>query len=154
LIVTTNVIDRVLDHAKKIGNGEHDTIKPGQPFRIPDSWMAGECGAQGDLIVVVLDEIPAGYTQVKKPTKADRQLVPGNTEGAKHCLDSLKGVTLYRKDGWGPESLDGPAFTCKEDRVIEHPKHGPWTIPAGRTIGIEYARERDAEQQRERRNAD
>lgn len=147
-------IDRVLNHATRIKNGEHETIKPGMPFRIPDSWMAGEAGAQGDLIIVIIDKISAGYELVKKPTDKDRQLVWGTTQGARHCLDSLEGVRLHRRSDWGPESLDGPEFHCEFERVIEHPTHGAWTIPAGRTIRIEYPRERDAELKRERRNAD
>lgn len=152
--MSTSTIDRVLKHAQKIKNGEHETIKPGMPFAIPASWVAGDAGAQGDLIVVILDDIGEGFRLVAKPTDADRQLVPGNTIGAKHCLDSLDGVALYRRSDWGTESLEGPQFRCQTDRVIDHPTHGAWTIPAGRCIGIEYARERDAILKQQRRNAD
>lgn len=147
-------IERVVNHAARIKAGEHETIKPGQPFRIPDAWMAGDCGAQGDLIIVILDKIPEGFERVKEPTQKDMQLVWGETQGSKHCLDSLDGVALYRRSDWGADTLVGPTFTCEEERVINHPTHGAWTIPAGRTIGIEYPRERDAELKKERRNAD
>jgi hypothetical protein len=152
--MSVSTIDRVLNHAKRIRDGKHDTIKPGMPQRLPDSWVDGDAGAQGDLVIVVVDEIPAGYKPVRRAKDADRQLVPGNTEGAKHCLDSLDGVELYRLDDWGPDSLDGPCVRLSKERVIQHPTHGPWTIPAGRTVKIEYARERDALLKRERRNAD
>lgn len=155
--MATCTIEKVLNHAQRIKAGEHDTIKPGQPFRIPDAWMPGDCGAQGDLIIVVIDKkdlTKDGYKLVNKPKEADRQLVPGNTEGAKHCLDSLDGVKIYRRDDWGPDSLDGPKLLCEVERVIEHPTHGAWTISAGTAIKLEYARERDALLKLARRNAD
>lgn len=150
----TATIDRVINHARKIANGEHDTIRPGMPFRLPDAWMDGDAGAQGDLVIIVIDKVPSGFKLVRELTDADRQLVHGNTAGAKHCLDSLDGVKIYRKDDWGPDALDGPCIRFADERVITHPTHGHWTIPAGRLVKIEYPRERDAEQKRERRNAD
>lgn len=146
-------VDRVTSHAKRIADGAHDTIKPGMPFRIPDAWMHGDAGAQGDLVIICIDKVPSGYKLAKNLEAADMQLVPGNTEGAKHCLDSLEGVKLYRKQG-DDDSLDGPCVRVAVDRVITHPKHGHWTIPAGRLVKIEYAREFDAEQKRERRARD
>lgn len=150
-------IAEIQNHAQQIADGKHDTIKPGMPFRIPDSWLSGDAVAQGDLIITVVDKIPAGYKPVAKPTAADKQLVPGNTEGAKHCLESLKGLKLFRPQGW-PASAEtdycGPAFTAKNDVTILHPTHGPVTVPAGVTVRCDYQREFDAESQRERRNQD
>jgi hypothetical protein len=147
-------IDKITHGAQQIAAGQHDRIRPGDHFTIPDSWIAGDAGAQGDLVIIIVDQIPGTYKRVAKMRDADRQLVPGNTEGARHCLDALKGVELYRQSDWGPDSLDGPCLVINEQRVIEHPTHGHWTIPAGRMIKLEYQREHDAELQRERRNAD
>ena len=93
---------------------------------------------------------------VKKPTEADKQLVPGNTQGAKHCLASLSGVKLYRPTAWGPnyDGLHGPALELSKPATITHPTHGDVTIPAGSTVLCHYQREWDQEQKRERRNAD
>lgn len=137
-------------------DGSHDTISPGLPFRIPDSWGEGDPGAQGDLVFVIMEKPPEGYCEIRKPKDVDRQLVPGNTQGAKHCLDSLDGVRLFRHTNWNQQydGLDGPWIECREERVVNHPTHGPWTIPAGRCIKFEYPRVHDFEQQRERRNAD
>lgn len=147
-------IEKVLNHARQIANGEHDTIRPGMPFTIPDSWQAGESVAQGDLIIEVTARKPIGYVLIEKPTEQDLQLVPGNTEGAKHCLDSFDGVQFYRHPDWNAESLDGPYFVTTEQRTITHPTHGHVHIPAGRKIRVSYQREWEAEQRRERRNQD
>lgn len=150
-------IEEIQRHAQKIASGEHDTIRPGMPFRIPESWIVNEAVAQGDLVIRVIEEIRPGYELVSKPTKVDKQLVPGNTEGAKHCLDSVRGLKLYRPSGW-PQSADGslqgPIIVADRDVVIEHPKHGHVTIPKGRMVACDYDKEFDLIQKRERRNAD
>jgi len=152
--VLDNSLDTLLEHANRIKNGEHERVKPGQTFRIPDAWGAEDCGAQGDLIFIIQDKVPEGYHLVESPADGDRQLVWGTTLGAKHCLDSLDGVKLYRNEDWGPDSLDGPVIVCEKERTVLHPTHGAWEIPAGRIIKFEYPRERDAELKKERRNAD
>lgn len=149
-----DAITMIIEHAEKIRSGEHDRIGPGRPVTMSTALQAGECVAQGDLYLVVIDRVPVGHTKLKCPTASDRQLVPGNTEGAKHCLDSLDGVTIYRRDDWGPESLNGPVLRTSSERVVEHPKHGHVTIPAGMLVACHYQREWDAEQARERRSAD
>jgi hypothetical protein len=149
----TTTIERIESHRQLIADGRHDRIRPGQPMRFPDAADYGDFIWQGDLKLVLLDRVPNGYEQVKRPTKADQQLVPGNTEGSRHGLDSLRGVRLYRPATW-PNGLAGPVLVVSEERVIEHPKHGHVTIPAGRIVGCTYQREWDAEQRQERRNAD
>lgn len=150
----TTTIDRITDTVSRIVDGTHESLRPGMPFRIPDAWGVNECGAQGDLIFVIADSVPDDYVKVERPNEADKQLVPGNTQGSRHCLDSLAGVELYRPVKWSEESLDGPVVRVNEDRVVTHPTHGPWTIPAGRTIKFEYPRVWDAEERHQRRNAD
>lgn len=152
--MATTAIERVVKHAKKIADGKHPTVRPGLPHRLSDAAVAGDIGWQGDLKLTVIDKIPDGFELVKKPTDIDRQLVPGNTQGARHCLDSLAGVKLYRPTIWPDSGLVGPCFVLTEERTIEHPTHGHVTIPAGFTIQCGYQREWDAEQKRERRNAD
>jgi len=147
-------IEQIQAHAEAIRNGEHDKIGPGVPIAMSPALVPGEAIAQGDLLLVVAEKVPAGYKLVKNPTEQDRQLVPGNTVGAKHCLDSLAGVTMHRSPEWGPEQLEGPFLQLTQDRKILHPTHGEVTIPAGMSVHCRYDREFDAEQQRERRAAD
>lgn len=150
----STTIDRITDTVSRIVNGTHESLRSGMPFRIPDAWCAGDCGAQGDLIFVIVDSVPSGYVRVERPTEADKQLVHGNTQGSRHCIDSLDGVELYRPANWSEDSLDGPVVHVTEDRVVTHPTHGQWTIPSGRTIKFEYPRVWDAEERKSRRNAD
>lgn len=147
-------IERVERHAKRISAGEHETVKPGQSFRITEAASIGDGAWQGDLGLEIVASVPSNYVQVIKPTKADKQLVPGNTQGAKHCLDSLQGVQIFRPSNWSEESLGGPCLVLTKERTILHPTHGAVTIPAGFTVLCRYQREWDKEQARERRARD
>lgn len=136
--------------------GYLETVKPGEPFRVSNAVTPTDKFRvdQGDLLMAIVDGPPEGYVRVNRPKAADRQLVPGNTKGAKHCLDSLKGVKLFRQVGWTDESLRGPYFECSEERTVRHPVHGDVTFPAGTKVLCGYQREFDAEQRRERRARD
>lgn len=143
-------VDGVLGHME-----DHmESVAPGQPARFTEACQAGDAIWQGDLCIALADRIPDGYVKVEHPEESDLQLVPGNTVGARHCLDSLDGVELYRPQDWGSESLNGPAFVLTEERTVLHQKHGDVTIPAGFTVVTGYQREWDAEQKRERRAKD
>jgi hypothetical protein len=153
--MSLTAIDKITRQATRIRNGNH-RVTPGQPQRISDAAGVGDGVWQGDLGIEIIAEVPREYSRVAKPTAQHKQLVPGVTEGAKHCLDSLSGVDLYHPSGWGPDysGLQGPALVLTEERTITHPAHGHVSIPAGNTVLCRYQREFDAEQQRERRNAD
>lgn len=153
---TADPIARIQSHARKIAAGEHETVRPGLPYRISEATDVGEGVWQGDLGIEVVapDFMPEGYVRVDKPKAVNRQLVPGNTSGARHCLDSLKGVEIYRPREWPAVTQLGPLLRLKAERTIEHPKHGAVTIPAGFAVLCSYQREWDSEQRRERRNAD
>ena len=131
-----------------------ESVRPGEPFTISGAADVGDGCWQGDLGIEIVAAVPADYVQIKRPRTADRQLVPGNTEGSRHCLDSLRGVTIFRPAKWDAESLQGPCLVLTQARTITHPKHGDVTIPAGRTVLCRYQREFDAEQRRERRARD
>ena len=150
----SSVIEKIQKHAEQIRNGEHDKIGPGVPVTMSNALVAGEGVAQGDLNIIVADAVPSDYLLIKKPSAQDKQLVPGNTVGAKHCLDSLRGVKLYRPRVWTEESLDGPCLVLTQERTILHPTHGAVTVPAGMTVVCHYQREYDRELQKERRARD
>lgn len=117
--------DTVARHAERICNDDaHDLgmMEPG------DWW------AQGDIRV---DRLPDNWL-TKNGVKANVerqawpliQLVPGTTQGSRHCLDSLEGVTVYRLRNATP--LDGPLLEFSEPRSILHPEHGDVTnLPPG-----------------------
>lgn len=150
----SSVIENIQKHAEKIRNGEHDKIGPGVPVTMSIALMANEGVAQGDLNIIVADKVPERYVRIENPSGSDKQLVPGNTVGAKHCLDSLDGVTLYRPQRWTEESLDGPCLVLTQERTILHPTHGAVTVPAGMTVVCHYQREWDRELANERRARD
>jgi hypothetical protein len=151
----SSVIDRIQSHAKKIATSKDPAVMPGRPEKFTDASSPGDTIAQGDLYLMIVDEVPGGYHKVTKPRATDKQLVPGNTQGAKHCLSNIRTVELYHPADWGKgESLVGPCFRTKSEVEVLHPVHGDTTIPAGFTVLCGYQPEFDAELRRERRNAD
>ena len=164
--MATLTIDKMQKQARCIAGGQ-GKVRPGQPYRISEAASVGDGVWQGDLGLEIVARVPKGYVRVEHPTKADLQLVPGSTEGSRHCLDSFDGVELYRPENWPnveptPHPIHGgkdvgyfgPCMVLTQERTIPHPKHGPVIIPGTFTILTRYQREFDAEQQRERRNAD
>lgn len=56
-------------------------------------------------------------------------MAPGATQGSRHTLRSLDGVTVYKLRDAG--SLDGPIVEAKEPAWLDHPEHGNRQLPAG-----------------------
>jgi hypothetical protein len=82
------------------------------------------------------------YLEAGSSVEPTAQLVQGNTEGAKHCLDSLDGVQMAIPNIWDSlTGLRGPMFRLEESRTVLHPVHGDVTIPAGFCIQVWYQRE-------------
>jgi hypothetical protein len=115
--------------------------------RFPEAATPGDSWRQGDLYITLLGEVPSGVERSESPSN---QLVPGTTQGSRHCLDSLEGVVVYTL----PQltQLDGPIIECREEKKITHPEHGNVVLPPG-VYGIHYQRNLDAEE-RERRVLD
>lgn len=141
---------------------EHaESISPGQPFTLTAAHTIGDCVWQGDLGIEVVAKVPVGYTLVKHPTDADRQLVPESGQGSHHRLRSLSGVKLYRPDGWGETDTDlrGPCIVFGAPNAIVHEPghakpHGTVEVSEPMTVLCRYQRNLDAETRRERRAAD
>lgn len=147
-------VEEIAEHAVSIKEGRDPKVKPGTPERFTDAAAPGDTIRQGDLYITIVESVPEGYLLIEKPKEVDQQMVPGNTEGAKHCLDSLKGVTLYRPEVWTEETLEGPAIVLEEERTVLHPVHGSVTIPKGMTAVFTYQREWSKERARAIRAAD
>lgn len=135
-------IKRVQEQAEKIRNdaGHRFTAaaSPGDAFR------------QGDIYITLLERLPADAKPMPTP---HLQLVPGATQGSRHCLDSLEGVSMFALAAPGP--YDGPVLVITgTERTIAHPEHGDVALPGdGRCYGITYQRDLD-EEDRERRVVD
>lgn len=147
-------IETIERHVKLIADGGDPNVKPGQPERFTEACSAGDCIRQGDLYLTLVEAVPDGYVRITKPKAADKQLVPGNTRGARHCLDSIKGVKLYRPAEWTEASMFGPCLVLTEERIVLHPVHGSVTVLAGQTVRCDYQRVWDAEQKQQRRARD
>jgi hypothetical protein len=112
-----------------------EAIRNDQPQNFPAAASPGDTWRQGDLYIELLAEVPAGAVPIAKPSK---QLAPGETQGSRHILDSLAGVTMYRLAE--PTVLDGPIVVLEKTRTLTHPEHGDVVLPPG-TYGVTYQRE-------------
>ena len=145
------VIEKMQDFVSKISNNEDEQVKPGQPVCFTEACVPGDRIWQGDLALTIRTSVPKQYKLAEKPSV---QLVVGNTEGSKHCLDSLDNVDIYLPPVWNAESLKGPVLVIKKETTVIHPTHGDVTIPEGFIVECTYQREWDKEQAREARARD
>ncbi len=125
MATAVSVYRDIKKHAESIRNDESHELEVMSP---------GDCWAQGDLLIVSLESVPAGCA----PIKAERQLAPGNTQGSRHCLVSLDGVEMFQLPE--PNALDGPVFRTDRKLVIDHPEHGNLIVPPG-TYAVVYQRQ-------------
>ena len=147
-------IDLVKKHATRIANG-NARVQPGQPLELNEAAAVNDGIAQGDLIIKVIEDIPADY----KKSAIRQQLVPGNTVGSRHALQDISTVDgFWLPRGWSPDAdhdgLLGPIFRCKETTTITHPTHGHVIIAAGHLIQTTYQRNLDLITRQERRARD
>lgn len=82
---------------------------------------------QGDLACIA---VTPGTLETAGPYQG-WQLAPGLSRGSRHTVaeGSRKHVQLFTIKGAG--ALDGPLVVAGEPWTLEHPEHGPWTLPAG-----------------------
>jgi hypothetical protein len=64
--------------------------------------------------------------QERKPSL---QLAPGTSQGSRHCLESLEGITVFRLADQTP--LDGPILEAPSGLRVNHPEHGDVTLRPG-----------------------
>lgn len=105
----------------------------------PEAASDGDFVRQGDVYITRLGAVPTGCMLIKKPSQ---QLAPGNTQGSRHCVSSLRGMKLYSLPN--PTAYDGPVIEAKREFTIEHPEHGDWKCQPG-IYGISYQRTEDSE---------
>lgn len=149
-----SIVDRLKSHLS--------TISPGQSFNITAAHQPGEGVWQGDLgIEIVEPKVPTGYSLVKNPTDADRQLAVEAGAGSHHRLRSLEGVKIYRPANWGQDEADtsGPYIVLDRPNAIVHEPghahpHGTVNIDTPCSILIRYQRNLDAETRKEVRARD
>ena|SRR6185295_20223798 len=114
-----------------------EKIRNDEPQRFPEAASPGDTWRQGDLYIEALEGLPNGAVELVGPERV-KQLAPGTTQGSRHILDSLDGVTMYRL----PDAtvLNGPLLVTTKERTIEHPEHGNVVLPPG-AYGITYQRQ-------------
>lgn len=121
-------------------------IMHGTPVECTDAMDRGDYVRQGDIYITKIGkrDIPGNAVPMKKPLV---QLAPGDTQGSRHCLTTLDGVTMLEIPG--DSDYGGPIIELAKPNTIEHPEHGHCKLPAG-IYAITYQRTEDAEGRRRR----
>lgn len=138
-------LKKLEDKREAISRGD-SKVAPGEPIHITEAFAPGDGVAQGDLYFEVLEDIPKGYELQEKPAL---QLVPGNSVGSKHWLESLEGVEVFYRKGFSLtnlEEVDGPVLRFRQPGKVTHPTHGPVHCPAGMIVALYYQVEFEKDQ--------
>lgn len=98
------------------------------------TMVVGDYHRQGDIYLTRLKAVPGGAEKITPAA----QLAPGTTQGSRHIIASLNGVTMFRLKN--PSPLDGPILKSDKPVTVEHPEHGHVTLPAG-VYGVTYQRQ-------------
>lgn len=119
-----------------------ERVACGDPIRFSEAAVPGEYVRQGDVYITLIngEMLPASADLKRRPPS--EKLAPGETQGSRHCLAHLRGVTMYELANPGP--YDGPIMDLAEPNVVEHPEHGHCHLPVG-LYAITYQRTEDAE---------
>ncbi len=117
-VVAECAFTEVHAHAESIKNdGEH----------VVEGMEVGDMWAQGDIGILKLKSLPKDATKTKEQNIA--QLAPGNTQGSRHHLRSLDGITQYKLAN--ATVLDGPTIEATKEFWVDHPEHGNVKFEAG-----------------------
>lgn len=122
-----------------------EKIRSDRPQRFPEAASPGDYWRQGDIYITLLAAVPQTAEKVQAP--ASRQLAPGDTQGSRHCLDSLDGADWHRLKQ--ATEFDGPILALATERTVTHPEHGHVILPPG-VYAITYQRNLDQEEREAR----
>ena len=116
-----------------------ESIKSDALQKFPEAASVGDTFRQGDIYITLLSGLPVGCSQIKNPAA---QIAPGNTQGSRHCLSSLRGARLYLLPS--ANVYDGPVLDLNRKTTIAHPEHGDVVLPPG-CYAISFQRTEDSE---------
>lgn len=103
-----------------------------QQFPVAASY--GDNVRQGDIYITLLKSIPKNAVEELEPSS---QVAVGTTQGSRHCLQHMDGVTIFRlRDA---NVLQGPIVVLSAPNTLVHPEHGWWKLDAG-IYSINYQR--------------
>lgn len=125
---TATIVNRVIEVGRRVANRKTQ--------RFLEAANIGDAARQGDVFIALIDKVPTKAKKIPVPT----QLAPG-TQGSRHTLDSIEGVTAYQLAE--PTEFDGPVLDLAEEREVCHPEHGHIVFPPG-VYQVTYQRTQDA----------
>ena len=98
-------------------------------------WPVEQIGVQqGDVYFTRFKQVPF---DAKRLLNTDGQLVPGQTQGSRHCVNPAE-VRLWVLRQ--PTALQGPVIEAPGAFTVTHPEHGHITFPGG-VYAVTYQRQ-------------
>jgi hypothetical protein len=112
--------NQTIDSVEVINQLLSEQIISDAPQVFPEAASCGDYIRQGDVYIWKRESVPKDF-QLSKEPKA--QVVPGDTKGSRHILDSMEGVKHYSPKS-NSDVLQGPYLVLSETRTLTHPEHG------------------------------
>jgi hypothetical protein len=114
---------RLREQAERIRNTDAQSV---HTMEVGDEWRQGDC-----RIIRLPDDFVTKQAKELVPVAAPAaQLVVGDTQGSRHVLAEMAGVTFYRLAK--ATALDGPVIHTPVANAVTHPEHGDVIdMPAG-----------------------
>ena len=101
------------------------------PWSLGRANRVGEWGRQGDIYVTLIDP---PTQRLEKVDKFTGQVVEGNTQGSRHCVDNPNAVVAYNNPDMSLSK--GMILQVKEACSIVHPEHGSVNLDGGIWVEI------------------
>lgn len=151
------MISELIKHQEKLENKELP-VKPGQMETLSEAATENDGARQGDLYFVVRStdgsfNFPENYSEIT-PGEIDKQLVPGNTKGAKHCLEHLDGVRMALPSSFSRDESymgPGPIVLFQKENTKVHPEHGAIVFKEGFCVEFGYQKSLNQDEEEIRR---
>lgn len=122
----------ITEQIEKLRSSCDECIDNGEPVQIPAAMAPGDMLPQGDIGLLMLDELPEDWHDIPWPGSGDMQLAPGNTRGSRHTIPRrfAPHIKLFRvNDG---DHLSDLGLLADAPFDLEHPEHADHLgYPAG-----------------------
>ena len=117
---------------QKLEASSEESIDNGQPHAMPGAFAPGDIYWQGDVGLLMLEELPQNAVQDEARWSADYQLADGNSRGSRHCIPlRFESSTAVYSAETG-DVLDGPVIKAEKPFDLVHPEHADHLgYPAG-----------------------
>jgi len=101
-----------------------ESIDNGASHQMPEAFAPGDIYWQGDVGLLMLEQLPRGAVLRSERWKSDLQLAEGNTKGSRHCIPIRFEPSVQVHQHGTNDILDGDVLVASKPFDLVHPEHG------------------------------